>query len=163
MKRGQAEMLEWIPRLLMLFVAVLVIALLVNYFSDRDIDATEIHTASYFYRIYYDGNLVMHADKDTGRAYPGVVAVEKFTESRLDDLYGEAPISSKLTLTSTCSGEKIIYHNQRMYDERIPFARFGTTGAGSATVTEHVIPVTVRSGVGSCPGWLNVTIVRPNS
>jgi hypothetical protein len=165
--KGQAEMLEWIPRLLMMLVAIIVIAMLVRYFALRDIDTPEMSRAAYVYRLYYDPNLLIVTDDATGRAYPGVIDIAKFTSARIDAVYGvNGKISSALTLTGPCvPGEKheiTIYHDKDTYDKNIGFARFGTIGPGGSTIEERLLPVTIAAQT-RCYGILNITAVRPNT
>lgn len=161
MKRGQTALTDWIPRILMTLVAVIVIVVLVRYFADRDPDAAELHRASYLYRIHYDGNLITHTEN--GRTYPGVIDFTKFSRNRLDEVFGKhGKISSRLILNSSCASEEI-YHDRETWEQYVGFARFGTIGPGGATLQEEILPVTVVADGERCPGMLNVTIVRPNT
>lgn len=159
MARGQAEMLEWIPRLLMMMVAVLVIALLVRYYSHREIDEAPLARSAYIYRLYYD-DLLMYADPVTKRVYPGVVDLEKF-DGRILERTFQGRISSEIVLTG-CHA-RTIHHNQTMYLQYLPLAQAGIAGPGSATMEAAVFPVTIRHRQAACPGMLNITVVRPNT
>ena len=66
-RRAQAEMMEWFPRIIMLVVAVIVITVLVNYYSNRDVEGDAVERAAMIYRLYYDGNLIMYKDPLIGR------------------------------------------------------------------------------------------------
>ena len=157
-------MLEWFPRLIMLLVAVIVIVMLVRFFAYREVDASELHRASYAYRLYYDNDLLAYRDPVTGRAYPGVVDYARLTERLLDEGYGiTGRISSAVTVTGACVETRTVYHDKATYDQFIGFARFGTLGPGGATMEERLTPITIIDGSERCAGTLNITIVRPNS
>ena len=156
--KGQAEFMEWFPRLILLLAAIVILALLVRYFADRDLDPSEVHIETYLARLHYD-DIIMYSDA-TGRVYPGVIDYEKFNSSPIDEAYGiTGAISSKLTLTG-CENEEI-YHDQNTYINAKPFSI--PIGPGGSTVKEQLFPVTIKSALGDCPGTLNITVVRPNS
>ncbi len=156
--------MTWLPRLVLFVVAVVVIAMLARYFSQQDIDDAGLQRTSYFYRIYYDGNLITYKDPGTGRVYPGVIDLAKFRGETLDATFGTSgSIASMLTLRGACVTQQEIYNDKATYEQYLPFARFGTLGPGSATLQEEILPVTIQRPDGRCAGTLNVTIVRLNS
>ena len=170
-RRGQAEMLPWMVRLGLMLVAVVVIVMLVRVYTDRDADSAQLHRAAYLYRIYY-GDVIMRSDRITGRIYPGTVDVEKFTSSRLDEIFQEkggrdsSKITSMMTLTlrDGCPfsiSEPTIYNDKKSYD--LYSAQTGLSGPGAATEERVVFPVNARKGSQECAAQLNITIVRPNS
>jgi len=159
-RKGFAEVLEWIPRLLLLLIALTIIVILVRYYADRTIDAADLERNTYLYRIYYD-DIIMFSD-ETGRVYPGIVDIRKFTEKELNDVFGiDKKISSCLTLLTSCTTDTPVCHDKATFDQYLPFARFGTLGPGSATIQETIFPITIHPD--GCTGSLNITIVRPNS
>lgn len=161
-RRGQAEMIDWFPRLLLLLIAVIIIAMLVRYFADREPETADLHRTSYLYRLHYDGHLFTYKDS-VGRVYPGVVDLEKLSTERLNGIFGlHAKISSRIIVNSSC-GSKEAWHDRDTWEQYIGFARFGTLGPGSATVQDELLPVTVVSGEDRCAGIMNITIVRPNT
>ena len=160
-RRGQAEMLEWFPRLIMLAVAIVVIALLVRHYANRDVDVANVSIAAHEYRLYY-GDVIMHQENETKRVYPGIVDLRKFSEERLTDTFNsDARISSCLVLSSSqCPQfDETICFNRNLYDLHLAQARL--EGASGASVRNVVYPVTLRMDAQSCPGFLNITIVRP--
>jgi len=161
MRKAQAEFMEWFPRLILLLVAIIVIALLVRYFSDREVDAAGVHMETYITRLYYD-DILMYKDPTTGRVYPGVVDLTKFTPDRVNVRYGTTgKIASAITLTG-CH-ESQIFHDKTTYDKNMPLARAFVGGGGGAQFVEILYPVTIRKDNDQCLGTLNITVVRPNS
>ena len=170
MRRGQAEMLEWFPRMFLMAVAVIIIVMLVRVYTNRDVDAPDLHRAAYLYRLYYD-DVIMFSDVKTHRVYPGIVDVSKLTPKHLDDIFSEKPpgqdwakISSRIDVIPIkgCAIAPVtIYNNELTYDKYVLLTdvQFG----GGATREDAVFPVTLKDGTRTCAGQLNITIVRPNS
>jgi hypothetical protein len=166
MRRGQAEALEWLPRMILLTVAVIVIVMLVRTYVNRDASSAQTATAAYIYRLYYD-DIIMYSDPVTKRVYPGIVDVEKFTTKNLDTVFVEkenpmepSRMSAKIVLSSNGCGEHVIYNDKSTYEQYILFIG---SDAGRSYVQSTIFPVTVRSGTMRCKGSLNITAVRPNS
>jgi hypothetical protein len=169
MRRGQAEMVEWLTRLVMLAVVVVLITLLVRVYTERDIESSQLQRGAYLYRIYYS-DIIMYRDAATTRVYPGIVDLSKFTDQRLNDVFVErepadaiAKIASSLTVTPSqaCSlPQQTIYNNKNTYDL---YAANAMQGIGGATAEIDTFPVTLKSGGTECAGVLNITVVRPNS
>lgn len=148
-------MLSWIPRLAMMLVAVVIIGMLVRYYAEREIESDDLERATYLYRIYYDD--ILNVVDETGRVYPSILDPTKFTDEALNKVFGtHGTISSCLTVTSACL-TKTICHDKETYDLYTPFIH--TIGKQGATTEQHLFPITVDS----CTGFLNITIVRPNS
>ena len=157
-------MLEWVPRLVLMTVAVVVIAFLVTYYADRDVDEAALARAAYVYRIHY-GNVIMYTDEHTKRVYPGTIDMSKFTSVRLDDVFVQRTgkrIASELTLSSD-GVTTTIYNDKRTYDQYLPLAQNAVAGVGSATMETVTWPVTVKTGEERRPGTLKITVVRSNS
>ena len=175
--RGQAEMLDWFPRLIMMTVAIIIIVVLVRVYTDRDVNVPELQRGTYLYRLYYSP-IIMYQDTTTTRVYPGIVDATKFTSKILDDVFAEkekpedtsktSKISAMLELTpqKDCSisiAENPIYNDKATFGAYLQFAKLGVPQDGSATMEVASYPVTLRSGNTDCRATLNITIVRPNS
>lgn len=158
-------MIKWFPRLILMVIAVVVIALIVRHYANRDVDGSEVSRAAYIARLYYD-DIIMYTDEETKRVYPGIVDREKFTAERLEQFFeprssliGVGSIASRLELVT--AGETIvIYTDQKTYEQYIGFAQAGVMGRGSGTYETLMLPVSVRTGNDLGPGTLNITVVR---
>lgn len=162
-RRGQTDaVIVWFPRLIMLAVAVVVIALLVRHYANRDVDAAQVTIAAHEYRLYY-GDIIMYQEEDTKRIYPGIVDLQKFSNERLAEVFSsEARLSSCLAISSReCPQfDETICFNKNLYD--LHLAQANLQGASGANVRNIVYPVTLRMDAQACAGFLNMTIVRPN-
>jgi hypothetical protein len=156
-------MLEWFPRLIVLTVAVVVIALLVRYYTNRDVDSAQIVMTSHIHRLYYD-DIIMYADETTKRVYPGTVDMDHFTEDRLKAAFpSHAKLGSCLTSvpeqgcslsnTTICYNELIVQQGDAMA---------GQTGAGAPSILTEAFPVTLKKGAMRCRGTLAIHVVRLN-
>ena len=172
-KRGQAEMTDWIIRILFMAAAVVVIVMLVRSYADREIDSSQLGRSAYLYRLYYS-DVIMYKDSVTGRIYPGVVDMSKLTTARLDGIFvmkepsdDRAMIASHITATprdGCAMASRDIYNNKDTYDANVNFAGgSGPNDRGRATAELVLLPVTLKDGGAECPGFLNITIVRPNT
>ncbi|HIH23609.1 TPA: hypothetical protein HA251_01100 [Candidatus Woesearchaeota archaeon] len=171
-RRAQAEMMEWFPRIIMLVVAVIVITVLVNYYSNRDVEGDAVERAAMIYRLYYDGNLIMYKDPLIGRTYPGIIDLERFDEKRLADTYSgrsalsdESRIAACLELNWTQGRHepRVICTDRRTFEKYSPLAQSGLFGAGGASMERASFPVTIKDKSSLAPGTLTITVVRRNT
>jgi hypothetical protein len=163
-KRGQVgEMIEWIPRLVVLLVAVIIVALLVRHYADRDVDAAATHRAAYLARLEYDPKFLAWEDPVTGRVTPGVIDATKLTPDRINQAYGvTGAIASKINVSGSCIPPFGDYHDKVTFDRFVPFALLELKGAGGATMERWSIPVTIV-GAERCPGIMTIAVVTPNT
>lgn len=177
MRRGDIDLVEWLPRIILLIVAIIFTIALATYFTERDIPAARAQLASYAFRLHYDSELFTYVDPDIDRAIPGWIDLERFTSQTIERAYAkEGPYSqlaSRMILRSTeCGVEQlpgqilasdamIIYHDEETYKRFAPFV--GQGGPGGAEGAEFSYPVTVVNEGTKCPGMLQVNVVRPNS
>ena len=171
-RRGQAELIEWFPRVVLLAVAVIVIVVLVSYYSNRDASSADTERAARLYRLYYDGNIFTYTDQQTKRVYPGVVDLQYFTDQRLAGIFvgrsalsGESRVASCLTLTwdDGSAPERTVCDDKATFGHYLPLAQLGAVGAQSATMDNVTLPVAIRDGATLSAGRLNIVIVRSNS
>jgi hypothetical protein len=170
MKKGQAEMLDWFPRIILMAIAVIIIVMLVRVYTSRDVEAPDLHRGVYLYRLYYD-DIIMYKDERTGRVYPGVVELPKVTGEKLNRIFSErepnaewSKISSLITVTPEqgCGMSELkVYNNELTYRKFEQQTNWQLKGA--ATREDVVFPVTLREGTRTCAGKLNISIVRPNT
>jgi hypothetical protein len=167
-RRGQAELLEWVMRVILMIVAVVIIGALVRVFVDKDVDAADLHRTTYLYRLYY-GDVIMYEDNMTGRIYPGVVDLSKATSERLDAVFVQEPqrewaITSSEIILAPNSGcllkQRAIYNHKETFDY---YSKWQVGGKGGARKETLSLPVTIRDGGIECAGMMNITVVRLNS
>jgi hypothetical protein len=157
-------MIDWLPRLLVLLVALIVVALVVRYYAQRDVEASATDIAAYLARLERDPGAYAWQDPATGRTAPGVLDAAKLTAGRLDSFFGiTGAISSRIRISSSCIGEYEEYHDRVTFDLTIPFAATGAAGAGGGSYQRWQMPVTIRSTTGSCAGQMLVLVARPNT
>ena len=157
-------MLEWFPRLILLTVAVIVIALLVRYYTNRTVESAEVSVASHTYRIYYD-DIIMKSDAATKRVYAGVVDVNRFTEERLNAVFGaHNQLGSCLTIKPApgcgIAVEPICY-NEDVYLRAT--AASGQSGGQGALQQTIIFPVTIEKDQERCPATLEIDVARFNT
>jgi len=161
-RKGQAEMLEWFPRLILLLVAVVVIATLVIVFTNRTTDSPELGRAAYAYHIYYS-HLIMLQDEQTGRVYPGIVDTKKMESVVFDEVFVQSNIGATITMTPIdgCPLQSIKkIHNSNIVDA----SGFSTSvnGIGASTREQFTFPITITSDATSCAGTLVIDVIRKN-
>jgi len=161
-RRGQAEMLDWIPRLIVLLIAVAIVSLVVRSYANRDVDAGSTEIAAYLARIERDPRLWLWEDPATGRATPGVLDAAKLQAGDLDAFFGvTGAIASKARIDAPCIAFEDT-HDSVTYDLFAPIALAGLQGRGGAAFERRTLPVTVVSGTNRCTGTLTLSVVRPN-
>lgn len=163
-RRAQAEMIEWLPRLIVLLVAVLVIALVVRYYTQRDIDASRTDFAAYLSRLERDPAVYAWTDPSTGRTAPGMIDATKLTPGRLDGaLTSTGTIASRVNISGSCIQPFGDYHDQALFERTFPLAAIGIAGVGSATLERRALPVVIVHGAQRCVGTMTILAVRPNT
>jgi hypothetical protein len=168
MRRGQAaEVIPWITRLMLMIVAVVIIALLVRYYANRDVQESEMAKQALFYRLYYD-DIIMYTDEATKRVYPGVVDLQHFTNERLQEVFipsnrGVPTLAACLRLLEGEKELKKICTDEQGYNNFISQARADWEGPGGATYHAQTLPVSIKDGNTERPGQLEITIVRSNT
>lgn len=170
--RGQAEMIEWFPRMILLVVAVVVIFVLVNYYSNREIDGGGVERSALLYRLYYDGNLIMYKDPLTGRSYPGIVDIRSFDEKALaakfpgrTALAQESRVAACLELVSDQGPyqPRTICTDRQTFEHYKPIAESGMGGPQGASIERASFPVAIKDGTTQSSGTLTITVVRRSS
>lgn len=167
-KRAQAEYIEWFPRIILLIVATVIVVVLVNYYSNKQIDSADMEMNSMFYRVYYD-SIIMYSDPATGRVYSGIVDTSIFTDESLSRVFayksqltGEASVGMCLTLTQGANS-KTICSDKGMVEHYLPIAQANLGGGQGAKMLNITMPVSVKDGGQTKPGVLYAIIVRSNT
>ncbi|MBR9700268.1 hypothetical protein GOV11_00175 [Candidatus Woesearchaeota archaeon] len=169
MRKGQAEFLDWFPRLMLMMVAIIIIVFLVRFFTDRDLQDQEVHTAAIMYRIYYD-DIIMYSDPLTKRVYPGIIDLDKWDRFRANDIFVQdtvfARAGAKLEIIDDggCGSRfKEQYIFKETFDKIYSLARAGVIGRQSGTILEETWPVTYKRGDRECAGIMKVIVVVQNA
>jgi hypothetical protein len=158
--------MDWLFRLVMMAVTIIILIMLVRVYTNRDADAPELHRATYLYRLYYD-DIIMYSDPVTGRVYPGVIDLAKFNDGALNNVFvlrsvPNTRISSKLILTperDCLIPSKTIYNNKEVFERNFFYT---ATMKGGNTKENFTMPVTVRESR-TCAANLLIHVVRSNS
>jgi hypothetical protein len=155
-RRGQAEMLTWIPRLFLMAVALFLIVFLVRFYSDRDVDAAQVERASVIYALYYS-DLIMASDDLTKRVEPGVVDLDKINDKILEDAKFPKNIGVKVTIVHN-GGSTEAYANKQLFQTYEGFAK-GTT-RGDISGETRIWPVAIDQDGKRVHGQLTIAVVR---
>ncbi len=173
-RKGDIDLLEWFPRIIMLIIAVLLIIFLVSFFMNRDIKTADAHISAYTFRMMTDAEIFTYADPEINRAYPGVIELSRFQTEHIDTVLNNkglsqwGQISSEMCLISDndCgvfgdTKSMVVYNNEETFKRYQPFT--STVGRGAANERTFRYPVTVTDGTERCSAVLRITVVRPNS
>jgi hypothetical protein len=157
-------MIDWIPRLIVLLVALTIVALVVRSYADRDVDASSTQIAAYLARLERDEKFYLWKDPVSGRSTPGVIDAAKLTPETLNTQYGiTGTIASKVVINASCIALYEAYHDKVLYDRFFSLAALERiTGPGGATLERWALPVTIVNGNDRCAGMMHITVVRPN-
>lgn len=101
MKKGayilSIEIVQSIPKLIMITLTVIVIMASVYFYVNRDIDVRDIESHVLASRLYYSRNCALYFDGV--RYYPGIIDLDKFNDDSLSRCYStNEKIAMKFTL-----------------------------------------------------------------
>lgn len=172
MRKGSFDLIPWIGRFILLGVAMVLIVMMVRFFTERPIDAQDVQTTAVLSRLYYDADVWAYEDS-VGRSYPGVFDLEKYKTADIDALfdskrYGETftDIAARFTVRSP-SGCMMplepLYLHETTFNRYYALAERGVKGGQSATLFNTTWPISFRTGERSCPATIDIIVVRPNS
>ena len=169
-KKGTAEeWLEQIPYIILTAVVMILIFVLVNMLINTGVNVKPVQVEVAFYRILYSPHSIMYTDNITGQIYPGVVDLERFSDSVLDSSIKysyEKQISARLDLYTVANArwviEKTAFLNKAWYERLEPLAGAGILGSASAQKFIKIVPVTYIKNGASHDGMLIIDIVIPN-
>src|SRR3989344_793006 len=109
MKKGafilSIELLQSIPKLIIISLTIVVIFASIQIYVNRDRDVRDIESHLLAQRFFYSKNCAIYSDN--ARAYPGIIDFSKFNENSLGNCYAaESNIGFKFTLKDI--GSKVI-------------------------------------------------------
>jgi hypothetical protein len=163
---GVHEALEMIPYILLTVLVMAGVFFLMNMFTNLSIEIKPVQREVFFYRTLYAPHSIMFTDEKTGVVYPGVIDMNKFNTSVLDEsaryVY-DRQIAAKLTLFDLEMKEiKTIYYNENWFERLYPLAKARLIGKSSASLSLKLVPVIFKDGDVQRDGWLRVEIIIPN-
>ena len=165
-KRGEGELLEQFPKILLTVAVMIGIFLLVSSFLKINLNIKPVEVEVLFNRLMYSPNSIIYTDNITGRVYPGIISLDNFTNETLDRAISysyERHISAKLELYDSSDGLiDTIYLNGLWYNRLEPLAVSGQSGSSSATIQTRTMPIVYRKNAINSPGKIIITIILPN-
>ena len=146
-KKGKTisdHLILFIPKSVYLAIAFLSVVFLLRLLIITNIDTSQTEAKVLTYRIYYSPNILTYIDSDTGRAYPGMIDLQKFQrlETSANDMdirtmtYGAENrlIAAKLILKNLeTNSEDIVFYNKDKYEYWEPRV-LSTVEGGSGSV-----------------------------
>jgi len=117
-KKGQAEeYLHWFLDITLTAIVIIILAVSVNGFLPQ---VTSTHNLEYHIYSTRAINALSYQDSSTGRLYPGIIDMSKFTEETLNlaldkEKYAKEEFGIKLTLVQDQS-EQELYHDLENYE-----------------------------------------------
>lgn len=117
----------WIGRMMFIIAVVFSILLLTEYFFNLKTETTDLRIGLFINRVFYSPNGISYTSPETGRSYPGIIDLEKFSSGNLEkamfygDEKGNAIIAAVLTLLDRNDKEiKSIYYNENTHKNIFP-------------------------------------------
>lgn len=162
-KKGIAENVAlWVPRMAFLAIVVVTIIFLTRFIVAIYIQTADAQANVYINKILYDKDGIIRYENE--RPYPGVIDLNKFSESRLNSTMkfkkGEEGPCAKLTLKNIETGaEQTIFWNKRWYERLRPRAAF--RGIGAPFSKEVDVLVSIYQDGRYVPAILNIDMVVP--
>jgi hypothetical protein len=160
-----------IPRLIFLIIVVAAISLLIHMYIKTEIDTFDAEANLFVHQLLYSRHALAKVDEETGQVQPGILDYSLITadtagfkEGLLKTFdYRSDHIASKMTMTNLKQDESTtVYFNEKAYDNWIVLTKYpGPGGARSITRKLYVLLSTGANELD--PGYLEVTVVMPNS
>lgn len=148
-------------RIFFLVFAVGMFIWIIVFFVVNNLDVSSLHKEVVFNKIYYSPNIINYVDENTGRAYPGVIDIKKFTTSNvgksLNFTQGRVMVV-KLELTDSVNNKQFgpIYNNQYYYKS---VEVQSNVFKNSFDVVEKNVSVIYFENNNFNPGMLNVKLI----
>ena len=174
-KNGRAisdHLILWIPKFLYLAVAFLSVIFLLKLLIITNVDTSEAEAKLLTNRIYYSPNLISLLDLEIGRAYPGIIDLEKYRQLQNSDInkldaetitYGQENrlIAAKLSLINMdINTEEIVFYNKENYEFWEPrLLSTVTGGSGSAKSFVEQRYVLIKTGDTFQKGKLKMQVI----
>ncbi|MEM4259646.1 MAG: hypothetical protein QXG00_00260 [Candidatus Woesearchaeota archaeon] len=107
-------------RIFFLIFAIGIFIWIIVFFVVNNLDVSSLHMDVIFNKIYYSPNIINYVDENTGRVYPGIIDIKKFTRSNIEkslNFRNVRVMAVKLELTDSTNNKQFgpIYNNQYYY------------------------------------------------
>jgi hypothetical protein len=163
-----SENLMYIPRLLFMIVAVIVIVVFVGFFSKLSVETQQVESEVLFYKIFYTVGGITYQDPATGSYYSHTIDLEKFKSETLEKALNypkDRYASARLTLFDTKMKQikPPIFYKEVWYNRWKPLVGAVIKGPEGANEFKRIVPITYKDGEDYKPGMLEVSIILPNS
>ena len=160
-------MMMSIIRIIIMAAVVFGIVLLFKSLLVSDLNVLQVKNGVLYSKIMYSPNGITYVDEHTGRAYPGTIDLDKFTEEILNNSINytyERYISAKLTLLDDKkTAKKTIFLNKVWYDRWLPLSNNQFLGLGSTEKDETIMTIIYKENNEFKQGFLTITILQPKS
>jgi hypothetical protein len=173
MKKGQADLLVMVFRIIFLAALVFLLSLQLGLFTKAEIPTANMEAQLIMERILYGpGGIALRGEK-TGRVLPGTVDISKLDEASLMDAYQEGFDKENLwggRVTLYDSRESMASSkplrdallNKGLATNLLPLAKAGVRGSGGGLYYGATYPVQYRLQPGAelQAGWLTIELVK---
>jgi hypothetical protein len=166
------EMLMWVPRIVFLVAVMFAVAFLVKSHITTTIDISEARANIFVNRAIYSQSDISYFDSSTGRAYPGIIEMQKFKEHAGELLeksiyYSEKnrEVGARFLLKNLESSEEAeAFYNEEFFREQKKIAASGfTEGPGGARLYVKNYNVLILIDGSLYKGLLTIEVAIPNS
>lgn len=158
---NEIRLLEKIPDILFLGVAVLVIVFFSSYFVVNSLQTGNIEMELFYNRLLYSSNTISYHDSDIGRTYLGVIDPVKVNDSNLEssmNYSGNSRFAAKIQLN-----DRTAYYYKSRFENLAPLARAGIGGAGGADYLHRTFNVGYIKDGELKKGILSIEIIKARS
>jgi len=167
-KRGaiSQEIGFWMPRLVFLIIAAILVATVVSYFVVEEASVLQTDAEIFTQRVLYSTNGISYVDPLTSRVYPGVIDLAKFNSIKnLEDsvFYGEKStyLGAKFVLLDM--NKKLISSQVHRNNAYRRIAEQGISGKGGVEVFEKDLYVLINDKGEEKRGFLKIIVVMSRS
>lgn len=144
-KKGQVltTMIQSIPDLFFLIVAVFAVTLIVSMFVKTNVDVTDAESRIIGMRPLYSLDGISYYDQDMKRLFPGTVDAKKLNEEQLNnsmEVIDNKFVAARYSLQDF-NGKKIseAYYNKELFERLEPTASFSGLGASRMIKMERIV------------------------
>lgn len=159
------DVLQYIPRILFLAIAIFSIVFLVRSYIVNSLDVKDVQAEVFMNRILYSPDGISYFDSDLQRIIPGTIDVTKFTDDTLNklmDYKDDSFIAAKLEL-SDAANKKIAMasYNGKTFERWLPLR--GETGPGGVKSTIRTYYVNYVQNKMTNQGILKIEMLQQGS
>lgn len=189
-KKGQfKEILEYLMRLLFIFIVCVSVVLLVSLYIAQRMNVQPAAREVLFNRIIYSPDTIWAFTPHLNRPDFGTINLNDFSSARLElaiTYSTKEHIAARLIITDKVTAKylelecaeptwgrgvfsvsaywsKTVYLNTQLFGDLCPKAISGLEGKGAAQVKVETLPVLIKNNNKLESGWLLIHIITPNS